>query len=197
MNSLTTAGYSNTCIKLKSNSGVKLCTINDYINAITSNTTTTSTTTDNDSISIVLSLAEEIPLLLDLPSKRIHKANERNKIWFNELKNASSINWDRVQLFGIAIPAPPYHKATYDNINDKENDHIKRIITSCETLIGSGVKGIVIGGAFQGETIDYLCRVISSVRKAIDDMNLPTYMPIMIQGTTTTTTITTITTRLL
>jgi len=180
MNTLITS-YCSKGIKIQSNKGVKTVTINDYIDKITSNINNDN---DNDNIQIVLPLAEEIPLLLDLSTKRIYKANERTKTWFNELKNTTSINWDRIALFGIAIPIPSDYKTTNDG-DDKESGLIKRIIASCISLISSGVKGIVIGGAFQGEPLEYLCRVISSVKSAINDMKLPNYVPIMIQGYTT------------
>ena len=182
MNTLITS-YCFKGIKIQSNKGVKTVSINDYIDKITSNINNDN---DNDNIHIVLPLAEEIPLLLDLPTKRICKANERSKTWFNELKSSTSINWDKVALFGIAIPIPSDHKTINDSNDDKENDHIKRIIASCTSLISSGVKGIVIGGAFQGELLEYLCRVISSVKNAINNMKLPNYTPIMIQGIYTT-----------
>lgn len=188
-------------IKIKSMNGLKTVSIDDYIDKIKINSNSSN---DNDNIHIVLPLVEELPLLLDLPSKRIYKANERSTRWFNYLRKAKGVDWNNLKLFGVAIPLPPDHKINNNNQKNKENDIIRRIIDSCKILISNGVKGIVIGGAFQGtnynchsikidliyitilgETIEYLCQVISNVKQAIKGMNLTEHIPIMIQGADT------------
>ena len=143
----TITSYCSQGIKIKSMHGIKNVSIDDYNDKIKINSNSNN---DNDNIHIVLPLVEELPLLLDLPSKRIFKANDRSNKWFDNLRKASDIDWNKMKLFGVAIPSPPDHKLISDNIKDKENDHIRRIISSCKSLISNGVKGIVIGGAFQG-----------------------------------------------
>lgn len=90
------------------------------------------------------------------------KSSERSLRWFQALRNRSDIDWSQCFLFGVTCPT------SYD---------ADAIAKNAMQLLELGARGIVIGGAFLGESISQLATAITAVRKAVGPSII-----IMVQG---------------
>lgn len=138
-------------LSVDTSGGRKVLTVAEYAKRISA-----------DSFSVVIALADEIPLFSG--SKSSSKATARSLLWLKLLKENSTLNWEDIYLFGVTGALSHENHSLTAIVSPTEID--KKIFTNATELLNLGCNGLVVGGAGMGESLYQLEVAIRTVKHA-------------------------------
>ena len=138
-------------LSVDTSGGRKVLTVAEYAKRISA-----------DSFSVVIALADEIPLFSG--SKSSSKSTARSLLWLKQLKENKLLNWEDIYLFGVTGALSHENHSLTATASPIEID--KKIFTNATELLNLGCNGLVVGGAGMGESLHQLEVAIRTVKHA-------------------------------